>query len=153
VQSCCFPALFHGSVDRAQLVNPPCPRQCLQVESFARKFNVDVAFVRKSRKLQETSVSRQNRTGIVQSLFCSIPIWGMVRVLLVGANWLTGPRHSGLVSLLLDPYVLVLVQVVGVVGDVAGKHVIIYDDMTRSGGILFATHFPTQPSILSLRLA
>ncbi|CAI5951782.1 unnamed protein product [Closterium sp. NIES-64] len=53
----------------------------LWVESFARKFNVDVAFVRKSRHMQETSV-------------------------------------------------------LGVVGEVTGKHVIIYDDMTRTGGTL-----------------
>eukprot|EP00475_Leptophrys_vorax_P001247 TRINITY_DN10666_c0_g2_i1.p1 TRINITY_DN10666_c0_g2~~TRINITY_DN10666_c0_g2_i1.p1 ORF type:complete len:237 (+),score=28.51 TRINITY_DN10666_c0_g2_i1:54-713(+) len=53
----------------------------LWVESFARKFDVDVAFVRKSRSMQETTV-------------------------------------------------------LGVVGEVAGKHVIIYDDMTRTGGTL-----------------
>eukprot|EP00850_Spirogloea_muscicola_P020161 SM000208S06331 [mRNA] locus=s208:205920:208278:+ [translate_table: standard] len=53
----------------------------LWVESFARKFNVDVAFVRKSRNFEETKVQ-------------------------------------------------------SVVGEVGGKHVIIYDDMTRSGSTL-----------------
>eukprot|EP00850_Spirogloea_muscicola_P016415 SM000133S26781 [mRNA] locus=s133:22959:25284:- [translate_table: standard] len=57
------------------------PQSVAQVESFARKFNVDVAFVRKSRNFEETKVQ-------------------------------------------------------SVVGEVGGKHVIIYDDMTRSGSTL-----------------
>jgi len=55
----------------------------VQVESFARQFSTEIAFIRKTRSFEETKIA-------------------------------------------------------DVIGDVKGKHVIIYDDMTRSAGTLIA---------------